>query len=277
MNINIKGNLLSFDKPVIMGILNLTPDSFYKASRISDAKSAENQISQMLENGADIIDIGAMSSRPGAEILSSKDEWMRLKPVLEIIQKRFSNSCFSIDTINSEIVKRSVQDFGISIINDISAGNLDEKMFGTIAELQVPYIMMHMRGTPSTMQQLTDYNSLTQDIIFYFSEKIRVLNQLGVNDIIIDPGFGFSKTTEQNYKLLNELDSFQIFKVPILAGLSRKSMIWKPLNITPDESLNGTTALNMFALTKGAKILRVHDVKEAKETVDLFLKLKRNG
>lgn len=274
MDINIKGKLVSFDKPVIMGILNLTPDSFYSGSRISDPILAENNISNMIEQGAAIIDIGGMSSRPGAKILSIEEEWERLKPVLEITLKKFNSTCFSIDTFQSEIAHRAVKDYGASIINDISAGNIDAKMFETIAELQVPYIIMHMRGTPETMQQLTDYKSLTEDILFYFSEKIKILNSLGVTDLIIDPGFGFSKTTDQNFELLNKLNSFGVFAVPILAGLSRKSMIWKHLNIKPDDALNGTTALNMFALTKGANLLRVHDVKEAKETIDLFLKLK---
>lgn len=256
-----------------MGILNLTPDSFYAGSRVREKKTAEDKIAGMHSDGAEIIDIGAMSSRPGAPILSTEEEWSRLEPVLKIVSAKFQNLCFSLDTINSEIAKRAVEDYGIDIINDISGGNLDAKMFETIASLNVPYIIMHMRGTPETMQQLTDYKSLTGDIIYYFSEKIRQLNNLGVNDIIIDPGFGFSKTIEQNYSLLNKLDEFSVFGIPVLAGLSRKSMIWKELGITPAEALNGTTALNMFALTKGANILRVHDVKEAKEVVRLFGKI----
>ncbi len=256
-----------------MGILNLTPDSFYAGSRVREKKTAEDKIAVMHSDGAEIIDIGAMSSRPGAPILSTEEEWSRLEPVLKIVSAKFQNLCFSLDTINSEIAKRAVEDYGIDIINDISGGNLDAKMFETIASLNVPYIIMHMRGTPETMQQLTDYKSLTGDIIYYFSEKIRQLNSLGVNDIIIDPGFGFSKTIEQNYSLLNKLDEFSVFGVPVLAGLSRKSMIWKELGITPAEALNGTTALNMYALIKGANILRVHDVKEAIEVVRLFGKV----
>ncbi len=270
MNIKIKGELLKFDNPLLMGILNLTPDSFFAGSRMTEKVEAENKILQMSDEGADIIDIGAMSSRPGAQILDTKEEWGRLEPVLKIVSAKFSNQCFSLDTINSEVAKRAVQDYGIDIINDISAGNLDEKMFDTIAALNVPYIIMHMRGTPETMQQFTDYKSLTGDIIYYFSEKIALLNRLGVNDIIIDPGFGFSKNQEQNFKLLQNLDEFSIFNLPVLAGLSRKSMIWKELEITSDDALNGTTALNMYALTKGANILRVHDVKEAKEVLKLF-------
>ncbi len=271
MNINLKGRLMNFDTPLIMGILNITPDSFYAGSRITDISEAEEKITSMFYDGARIIDIGAMSSRPGAIILDTEEEWSRLQPILNLVSSKFSANYFSLDTINSEIARRAVSDFGIDIINDISAGNLDSAMFETIAELQVPYIIMHMRGTPETMQKNTVYDSLTGDIIFYFSEKMKRLNALGVNDIIVDPGFGFSKTVKQNFELLNKFEDFKIFELPILAGLSRKSMIWKTLNITQDEALNGTTALNMLALTKGANILRVHDVKETKEVVDLFV------
>jgi dihydropteroate synthase len=271
VNINLKGKLMDFDTPVIMGILNITPDSFYAGSRITDISEAEETIAKMFYEGARIIDIGAMSSRPGAIILDTEEEWSRLQPILNLVSSEFSANYFSLDTINSEIARRAVADFGIDIINDISAGNLDSAMFETIAELQVPYIIMHMRGTPETMQKNTVYDSLTGDIIFYFSEKMKRLNALGVNDIIVDPGFGFSKTVKQNFELLSKFEDFKIFELPILAGLSRKSMIWKTLNITQDEALNGTTALNMLALTKGANILRVHDVKEAKEVVDLFV------
>jgi len=272
MMINLKGNLHAFDNPLLMGILNSTPDSFYSDSRVSDLSTIKNKISHMFDDGADIIDIGGMSSRPGAEIIDEQEELKRLKPVLEIISKDFSDKYFSIDTLRSSVAKIAVEDYGVAIINDISGGEYDKNMFQTVAECQVPYIIMHMKGTPENMQQQTSYKSLTGDIITYFSEKVQKLHSLGVNDIIIDPGFGFSKTIDQNYELLNKLKELKIFNLPILAGLSRKSMIWRHLNSSADKALNGTTVLNTFALQNGANILRVHDVKEAKETIELFLK-----
>ena len=270
MTINIKNKLHNFDKPKIMGILNITPDSFYKESRLSNTDNIHKTIETMFAEGADIIDIGAMSSRPGAKIIDKKEEWKRLEPVLGIISKHFSNYIFSIDTLHSEIAKRAVKDYGIAIINDISAGEFDKNMFETVAECKVPYIIMHMLGTPENMQQNVNYGSLLDDILYYFSERVNRLNSLGVNDIIIDPGFGFSKTIEQNYELLNKLEDFKIFNSPLLVGVSRKSMIWKPLNISVETALNGTSILNTIALTKGANIIRVHDVKEAKECIDLL-------
>lgn len=275
MTINLKGTLLETATPLVMGILNITPDSFFSGSRVFNAGEAEQRIFKMIEHGADIIDVGAMSSRPGSVMLSREEEWERLEPVLELVRTNFGKLVFSLDTVYAVTAKRAVEEYRVAIINDISAGEIDVEMFDTIANLKVPYIIMHMRGTPETMQSKTDYDDLFSEIVLYFSEKINKLNYLGVNDIIIDPGFGFSKTLDQNFELLDGLDRFKIFEMPLLAGLSRKTMIWKTLGIGPDEALNGTTALNMTALMNGANILRVHDVKEARETVKLFCKLKK--
>ena len=258
-----------------MGILNITPDSFFAGSRVFNAGEAEQRILKMMESGADIIDVGAISTRPGSVILSKEEEWERLEPVLGLVKNNFTRNVFSIDTVYAETACRAVEDYGIAIINDIKAGEFAAEMFKTVAKLNVPYIIMHMRGTPETMQSMTDYDDMFGEIIYYFSEKIKTLNYLGVNDIIIDPGFGFSKTVEQNFELLDGFERFQIFEMPVLAGLSRKTMIWKTLGIGPDEALNGTTALNMAALMNGANILRVHDVKEARETIKLYGKLKK--
>lgn len=276
MTINLRGELTNLETPLVMGILNITPDSFFEGSRHINNKNIAKTIKQMFDDGADIIDIGAMSSRSGAEIISEDEEYNRLKPVFETIISDFPDKNFSIDTIRASIAKKAVCDYGFAIINDITGGNFDGQMFATVAECKVPFIVMHMRGNPADMQQLTDYQSITDEIILYFSQIVRPLNNMGVNDIIIDPGFGFSKTIEQNYYLLNKLDTFKILDLPILAGLSRKSMIWKSLNISPSEALNGTSVLNSIALQKGANILRVHDVKEAKEVVHLHSLLKAN-
>jgi dihydropteroate synthase len=276
VTINLRGELKNLETPLVMGILNITPDSFFEGSRHINNKNIAKTIKQLFDDGADIIDIGAMSSRPGAEIISEDEEYNRLKPVFETIISDFPDKNFSIDTIRASIAKKAVCDYGFAIINDITGGNFDAQMFATVAECKVPFIVMHMRGNPADMQQLTDYQSITNETILYFSQIVRTLNNMGVNDIIIDPGFGFSKTIEQNYYLLNKLDTFKIFDLPILAGLSRKSMIWKSLNISPSEALNGTSVLNTIALQKGANILRVHDVKEAKEVVHLYSLLKAN-
>jgi dihydropteroate synthase len=277
VTINLRGKLKNLETPLVMGILNITPDSFFEGSRHINNKNIARTIKQMFDDGADIIDIGAMSSRPGAEIINEDEEYNRLKPVFETIISDFPDKNFSIDTIRASIAKKAVCDYGFAIINDITGGNFDAQMFATVAECKVPFIVMHMRGNPADMQQLTDYQLITDEIILYFSQIVRTLNNMGVNDIIIDPGFGFSKTIEQNYYLLNRLDTFKIFDLPILAGLSRKSMIWKSLNISPSEALNGTSVLNIIALQKGANILRVHDVKEAKEVVHLYGLLKANS
>lgn len=273
--INLKGTLLETGTPLVMGILNITPDSFFSGSRVFNAGEAEQRVFKMIEQGADIIDIGAMSTRPGSVMLSRDEEWDRLEPVLELVRTNFGKLVFSLDTVYATTARRAVEEYGVAIINDISAGEFDAEMFKTVAKLNVPYIIMHMRGTPETMQSMTDYDDMFGEIIYYFSEKIKTLNYLGVNDIIIDPGFGFSKTVEQNFELLDGFERFQIFEMPVLAGLSRKTMIWKTLGIGPDEALNGTTALNMAALMNGANILRVHDVKEARETIKLYGKLKK--
>lgn len=277
MTINLRGELKNLETPLVMGILNITPDSFFEGSRHINNKNIAKTIKQMFDDGADIIDIGAMSSRPGAEIISEDEEYNRLKPVFETIISDFPDKNFSIDTIRASIAKKAVCDYGFAIINDITGGHFDAQMFATVAECKVPFIVMHMRGNPADMQQLTDYQSITDEIILYFSQIVTTLNNMGVNDIIIDPGFGFSKTIEQNYYLLNRLDTFKIFDLPILSGLSRKSMIWKSLNISPSEALNGTSVINTIALQKGANILRVHDVKEAKEVVHLYGLLKANS
>lgn len=272
MTINLKGQLIEFRKPMVMGILNITPDSFYKGSRVSESEDIKARMSKMFEDGADIIDIGAMSSRPGAKIIDEQEEWSRLEPILKTISKNFTDKYFSIDTLSASIAERSVKDFGVSIINDISGGEYDKDMFDTVAKCKVPYIMMHMIGTPENMQQNVNYDSIIDDLILYFSKKISELKNLGVNDIILDPGFGFSKTINQNYKILKQLEKFEILEMPILVGLSRKSMIWKHLNLSAETALNGTSVLNTIALNNGANILRVHDVIEAKQCVELFHK-----
>lgn len=269
-HINCKGKLIDIESPKIMGILNLTPDSFFDGGKYKSIDNALKQTEKMLSEGADFIDIGAMSSRPNAEIISIDEEKQRLYCVVEKIIEKFPETVLSIDTFRADIAKDCVA-MGASIINDISGGDADANMFATIAELKCPYILMHMRGNPQTMQSKTQYTNVTQDVIQEISTKINALVALNVSDIIIDLGFGFSKTTAQNYQLLNELDIVQkILDFPQLVGISRKSMIWKPLKIQAENALNGTTALHMLALQKGAKILRVHDVKEAKEVVQLF-------
>ena len=274
MTSNIKGKLMDFASPKVMGILNITPDSFYEGSRKQTEKEIAEQVVQMAEEGADIIDIGGYSSRPAAIFVNEIEEMNRLTYGLKILFREAPEAIVSVDTFRSEIARRCVEDFGVAIINDISAGALDDRMFETVAGLQVPYIIMHLRGNPQTMMENTIYTNLMQEILLYFAKKVIQLHQLGVNDIWIDPGFGFSKTTAQNYKVLDKLEEFHIFELPLLVGLSRKTMIREALAVSPDQSLNGTTALNMFALTRGVHVLRVHDVKEATETVRLYNKIK---
>jgi len=256
-----------------MGILNFTPDSFNPASRVVDNAEIKDRIEKMFADGADMIDLGGMSTRPNCEIISADEEWRRLVPALEIIARYFSDKVFSLDTFRAEIARRAVCDYGISIINDISAGDADSKMFEVVAECHVPYIIMHGAPNPTLLHCNTEYSSFMNDILFFFSEKISKLHSLGVSDIIVDPGFGFSKTVDQNYQLMSALADFGIFELPLLVGISRKSMIWKYLKITVEQSLNGTSVLNTVALSKGANILRVHDVVEAVETVKLCRKL----
>ena len=261
---------MDFSTPKVMGILNITPDSFFRGSRKQTEEEIRQRMMQIVEEGADIIDVGAYSSRPNAAFVSEEEEMKRLDYALSILFELYPEAIVSVDTFRSVIARKCVEKYQVAIINDISAGNLDDKMFDVVAGLKVPYIIMHMQGTPQTMMQYTTYNNLIQDIFLYFSEKINQLHRMGVNDIIIDPGFGFSKTTDQNYHLMDSLENFCIFGLPILVGISRKKMIRDILNCTPEESLTGTTVLNTLALTKKANILRVHDVKEAVEVVKLL-------
>jgi dihydropteroate synthase len=275
--IRIKGKYWDFAIPRVMGILNQTPDSFYDGGRFLDPGAMMSQVDRLLDEGADILDIGCYSSRPGAAFVDLDEELSRLSRALGPIRKQYPDSILSVDTFRSAVAQRAVEEYAVDIINDISAGMLDPKMADIIASLQVPYIMMHMQGSPQNMQSLTDYKDLIKEVITFLGMQAEVFKQRGVMDIIIDPGFGFSKTLDQNYQLLSHLDTFKILEYPLLVGISRKSMIYKLLEITPDESLNGTTALQMLALEKGADILRVHDVKEAKQAVRLFLKTKEEG
>ena len=261
---------MDFSVPKVMGILNITPDSFYVGSRKQTEEDIRRRITQIMEEGADIVDIGAYSSRPSATFVSEQEEISRLDYALPVLFEMYPEAIVSVDTFRSEVARKCVEKYGVAIINDISAGSLDDKMFDVVAGLNVPYIIMHMQGSPQTMMQHTEYNNLLQDIFLYFSEKINRLHLKGVNDIIVDPGFGFSKTTKQNYVLMNSLEEFRIFDCPIMVGISRKTMIRDILNTSPEESLNGTTVLNTLALTLGADILRVHDVKEAVEVVKLW-------
>lgn len=271
--LNIRGSLFSLSTPAVMGILNITPDSFYAGSRKQTEVAIEERIQTILNEGGRIIDLGGYSSRPDAAEVSPEEELSRLTFALNILNRHYPDAIISVDTFRAEIARTCVEEYGVSIINDISGGDLDPKMYKTIAELQVPYILMHMRGTPKTMQQYTEYEDLTNDIIRDLSEKVRRLHLLGVNDIIIDPGFGFSKTTDQNYELMNHLREFKIFELPLLVGISRKSMLYRFLGGSPADSLNGTTVLNTFSLLNGADILRVHDVKEAVEAVKIVGKI----
>ncbi len=273
MTINCKGSLIDLSIPKVMGILNITPDSFYDGGKYKDEDEIIKQTEKMLKEGASFIDIGAYSSRPGADHISQEEEKARILPIVELLIKRFPEILISIDTFRSSIAKACIES-GAAIINDISAGNLDDQMIACVGTLQVPYIMMHMRGTPQTMKSLDQYNDLFNDINLYFSQKIAAARKHGINDIIIDPGFGFAKNSAQNFELLKNMSLIAIHEVPILAGLSRKSMIYKTLDTKPSEALNGTTALNTIALLNNASILRVHDVKEALECITLVQQLK---
>ncbi len=272
MTINCKGALIDLSEPKIMGVLNITPDSFFDGGKYNDEKSVLSQVEKMLEEGATFIDVGAYSSRPGANAISEAEELQRILPIIQLLTKAFPRAMVSIDTFRSEVAIKCLE-AGAALVNDISAGRLDENMLSTIAHYKVPYIMMHMKGTPLNMQQKTEYQDLLTDILYYFSERVMAARALGIHDIIVDPGFGFAKTLEQNYSLLQQLELFQNLDLPLLVGLSRKSMIYKTLETTAEQALNGTTALNMVALTKGANILRVHDVKEAAECVKLYSSL----
>jgi dihydropteroate synthase len=269
-SINVRGRLIDFSTPKIMAIMNVTPDSFFEKSRYNaHNQSIIDKVGEMIEQGATFIDIGGYSTRPHAIDISIAEELDRVLPVIDNIGRIFPETIVSIDTFRSEVAKKSVE-VGASIVNDISGGNLDENMFQTVADLDVPYILMHSRGNPETMSQLNDYQELTLDVITELQQKIYQLRQLAVKDIIIDPGFGFAKNAKQGFEMMRNLKAFEVMDLPLLVGISRKSMIWKTLNISANEALNGTTALNMFALMQSANILRVHDVKEAAETVRLF-------
>ena len=272
--INANGRLIDLSEPQVMGILNVTPDSFYAGSRGVTERYILDRLQQILDEGASIVDIGAYSSRPGAQEVSIEEEMERLRTGLELIREHRPDAIVSVDTFRADVAKMCVEEYGAGIINDISAGQMDKDMFTTIARLGVPYIIMHMKGTPQTMQNAPQYEHFLKEIFYYFSEKVQKLRDLGVKDIIIDPGFGFAKTLEHNYELMNHLEEFSLFELPLLVGVSRKSMIYKLLDTTPDEALNGTTVLNTIALLKGAHILRVHDVKAATEAVRIVQKMK---
>ena len=275
MTINCKGNLIDLATPKVMGILNITPNSFYDGGKFQEETVILNQVEKMVNEGATFIDIGAYSSKPNADFVSEEEELQRILPVVQQIINQFPEVILSIDTFRAEVAKQCILN-GAALINDISAGHLDEKMLPTIAELQVPYIMMHMKGNPQTMQSLTNYEDIVKEMIYYFSERIFEARKLGINDLIVDPGFGFAKTLEQNYEVMQKLDIFKQLELPLLVGISRKSMIYKTLETSAQEALNGTTFLNAIALEKGANILRVHDVKEAVEGVKLFGMMKGN-
>ncbi len=275
-SINIKKKIYDLSTPKIMGIINITPDSFYDGGKTERKEQILQQARTHIDDGADILDIGGYSSRPGAQNISEKEERSRIIPAIEVIKKHFPGIVISLDTFRASIAKDMVNDYNIDIINDISAGNMDDNMFKTIANLNIPYIMMHMKGVPQNMHNMAHYDNMLKEIIYFFSEKIRMLKLSGVKDIIIDPGFGFGKNIDQNFTLLRNLDVFNFFELPVLVGLSRKSMIYKTLHSDPGNALNGTTVLHTLALLKNVNILRVHDVKQARETVILMNKFLAN-
>lgn len=272
--LNLRGKLYSLCEPKIMGILNVTPDSFYAESRTSDEEHIAARVQQLMDDGADMIDIGGYSSRPGADDVSPEEEMNRLRRGLRVVRRLYPEVPISVDTFRADVALMCVEEEGADIINDISGGMMDRQMFRTVARLGVPYILMHMQGTPDTMQQAPHYDNLRREVMLYFAERIDRLCQMGAKDIIVDPGFGFGKTLEHNYELFHHLDDFNLFNLPLLVGISRKSMIYKLLGGTPQTSLNGTTVLNTIALMKGAHILRVHDVKEAVEAKRIVMKMK---
>lgn len=272
--LNLRGKLYSLCEPKIMGILNVTPDSFYAESRTSNEEHIAARVQQLMDDGADMIDIGGYSSRPGADDVSPEEEMNRLRRGLRVVRRLYPEVPISVDTFRADVARMCVEEEGADIINDISGGMMDRQMFRTVARLGVPYILMHMQGTPDTMQQAPHYDNLRREVMLYFAERIDRLCQMGAKDIIVDPGFGFGKTLEHNYELFHHLDDFNLFNLPLLVGISRKSMIYKLLGGTPQTSLNGTTVLNTIALMKGAHILRVHDVKEAVESKRIVMKMK---
>lgn len=276
-SLNLHGRLVTIDRPWVMGIINVTPDSFYSGSRVNDERSLVERVRQMLDEGADVLDVGACSTRPGSEQVDARQEMERLQWALGVMRREASDAIISVDTYRADVARRCVEEWGADIINDISGGLIDETMFATVAELQVPYVLMHMRGTPETMSSLTDYDNVAADVLEWMARRIDELRQLGVADVIADPGFGFAKTQEQNYELLARLEAFHALNAPLLVGVSRKRMIYTPLGCTADEALNGTTVINAIALQQGAHILRVHDVKAAIEAVRLITLLRQGA
>ena len=272
--LNVRGRLLDLSEPQVMGILNVTPDSFYAGSRMETEEAVRGRVQQIVDEGGSMIDIGAYSSRPGAADVSAEEEMARLRRGMKVVGEVAPEVPVSVDTFRADVAKMAVEELGVDIINDISGGELDKEMFGTVAKLGVPYILMHMKGTPQTMQQAPHYDDLMKEVMLYFAEKIQQLRDLGQKDIILDPGYGFAKTIDHNYELLRHQEMLNVFELPLLVGVSRKSMIYKLLGCTPNEALNGTTVLNTIALQKGASILRVHDVKEAVEVAKMMGRLK---
>lgn len=275
--IRVNGMLMDLSMPRVMGVLNITPDSFYDGCRSMDTESIVRRADIILSEGADMIDLGAYSSRPGADDVSEEEEITRLCSALEVLKDKYPSAVFSIDTFRSRVAEICVKEYGASIINDISGGEMDSHMFETVAELQVPYILTHIQGTPQSMQKAPKYDNLRREVLLFFSEKVKQLRDLKVNDIILDPGFGFGKSLEHNYQMMAHLDDFEIFNLPLLVGVSRKSMIYKLLDTDPKGSLNGTTVLNTVSLLKGVNILRVHDVREAVEAVRIVNELRKNN
>jgi len=273
--INVNGQLLDLSTPKVMGIVNLTPDSFFEGSRVQTAEQVAQRVRQLLTEGADMLDMGAYSSRPGADDLPMEEEMRRLRKGLTVLRKEAPDAIVSVDTFRADVAKMCIEEYGVAIINDIAGGELDSNMFDTIARAHVPYIIMHIQGTPQNMQQAPHYENVLKEVMLHLAEKVRILHEMKVNDIILDPGFGFGKTLAHNFELLAHLNEFDIFQLPLLVGVSRKSMVYKTLGITPAEALNGTTVLHTIALSKGANILRVHDVKEAVEAIRLWQNVKQ--
>ena len=276
-SLNLRGRLVTIDRPWVMGIINVTPDSFYSGSRVNDEGLLTERVRQMIADGADVIDVGACSTRPGSESVDAQGEMARLEWALAAIRREAPDVVVSVDTFRAYVARRCVEEWGADIINDISGGTMDEAMFATVASLRVPYVLMHMRGTPETMAGLTDYGNVTAEVLEWMARRIDQLRQLGVADVIADPGFGFAKTLEQNYELLARLNAFHALDAPLLVGVSRKRMIYTPLHCTADEALNGTTVVNTIALEQGAHILRVHDVKAAAQAVAITTLLRQNA
>lgn len=274
-SLNLHGRLVTIDRPWVMGIINVTPDSFYSGSRVNDERSLVERVRHMLDEGADVLDVGACSTRPGSEQVDARQEMERLQWALGVMRREAPDAIISVDTYRADVARRCVEEWGADIVNDISGGLIDEAMFATVAELQVPYVLMHMRGTPETMASLTHYDNVAAEMLEWMARRIDELRQLGVADVIADPGFGFAKTQEQNYELLARLEAFHALNAPLLVGVSRKRMIYTPLGCTADEALNGTTVINTIALQQGAHILRVHDVKAAVEAVRLTTLLRQ--